>query len=104
MTFRGFVPYKPAMFGFSLTKLLFTTVAVLAVWYGYRWIGRVQARRQAELEEHMRRETRQASKRGPDRSGGTAKAEDLVPCETCGAYVPTPGARNCGRADCPYLG
>jgi hypothetical protein len=92
------------MFGLSLTKILFTIVAVLAVWYGYRWIGRVQARRRVELDEQMRREMRQASKGGPDRSGGTTKAEDLVPCETCGSYVPARGARNCGRADCPYPG
>ena len=92
------------MFGLSLTKILFTIVAVLAVWYGYRWIGRVQARRRVELEEHMRRETRQTSKRGLGGSGATAKAEDLIPCETCGAYVPERGARGCGRADCPYPG
>jgi uncharacterized protein len=92
------------MFGFSFSKTLFTILAVLAVWYGYRWIGRVQARRQAELEEHMRRETRQASKRGPGRTAGTAKTEELIPCEACGAYVPAHGARNCGRADCPYPG
>jgi uncharacterized protein len=92
------------MFGLSFTKIVFTIVAVLVVWYGYRWMGRVQARRRAELEEHMRREMRQTSKRGPDRSGGMAKAEDLVPCETCESYVPARGARSCGRADCPYPG
>jgi len=90
------------MFGLSLSKFLFTIVAVLAVWYGYRWIGRVQARRRAELEEHMRREVRQASKRGPSRNSATAKAKDLIPCGTCGDYVPARGARGCRRADCPY--
>jgi uncharacterized protein len=92
------------MFGLSFTKILFTIVAVLAVWYGYRWIGRVQARRQAELEEQMRRDIRQTSKRGPSGSGATAKVEDLIPCGTCGDYVPARGARGCGRADCPYPG
>ena len=92
------------MFGLSLTKILFTIVAVLVVWYGYKWMGRVQARRRAELEEHMRREMRQGSKRGLGGSGATAKAADLIPCETCGDYVPARGARGCGRADCPYPG
>jgi uncharacterized protein len=92
------------MFGLSLSKLLFTIVAVLAVWYGYRWIGRVLARRRAELEEQMRLDIRQASKRGPGGSGATAKAEDLIPCGSCGDYVPARGARNCGRDDCPYPG
>lgn len=104
LTFRGFGPYKSAMFGLSLTKILFTIMVVLAVWYGYRWIGRVHARRRVELDEQMRREMRQASKRRPDRSGGATKAEDLVPCGTCGSYVPARGPRNCGRADCPYPG
>ena len=91
------------MFGLSLTKILFTVVAVLAVWYGYRWMARVQARRRAELDEHMRREMRQA-KQGPGRSGGTTKAEDLVFCEPCESYVRARGARSCGRPDCPYPG
>jgi uncharacterized protein len=92
------------MFGFSFSKTLFTILAVLVVWYGYRWIGRAQARRQAELEQKMRRETRQASTRGPGGTARTAKTEDLIPCETCGAYVPAHGARSCGRAECPYTG
>ena len=92
------------MFGLSLTKILFTIVAVVAVWYGYRWFGRVQARRRVELEENMRRETRQTSRRGQNGSRTMAKYEDLIPCEICGSYVSPRGARSCGRADCPYPG
>ena len=92
------------MFGLSFSKVLFTILAVLAVWYGYRWYGRVQARRRAELDEHMRRDVRGAAAGGPRRTAGTAKVEDLIPCETCGAYVPARGARACGRAGCPYPG
>jgi hypothetical protein len=92
------------MFGLGFSKVLFTIFAVLVVWYGYRWYGRVQARRRAELDEHMRRDVRGAAAGGPRRATGADKVEDLVPCGTCGAYVPVRGARACGRAGCPYPG
>jgi len=34
--------------------------------------------------------------------GGRLDVEETVQCRTCGAYVPTHGATNCGKAGCPY--
>ncbi|MGF1641431.1 MAG: hypothetical protein ACFCUO_10835 [Rhodospirillales bacterium] len=92
------------MFGLGVTKILFTLVVVVVVWYGWRWLGRVQARRRVEREAAMRSEVgREPPGRGNGRAAAAA-AEDLVRCETCGAYVAARRARHCGRTGCPYMG
>ena len=82
------------MFGFSLSKLLFTGAVAVIVWYGYKWIGRLRNQRgQAD---------RPRSRRGPPSSGG--ELEDMVKCRVCGSYVAAAGATACERGDCPYPG
>ncbi len=78
------------MFGFSLTKLLFTVAVVVFIWYGFKWVGRLKARRDAG-----------ASRRVRDEGGG---AEDMVECAACGDYVSARAAIHCGRPECPYPG
>lgn len=89
------------MFGFSLTKLLFTVVVILIVWHGFKWIGRVQEQRRAELRE-QRDAARHRAAAAP--RPGPREVEDMVECPACGAFVPARGAGHCGRADCPYPG
>jgi len=92
------------MFGFSLTKLLFTVAAVLIVWYGFRWVGRVQARKRVEAERRMRTDARPGTRPGAASTQRRSSVEDMTVCPACGDYVAANGARNCGRADCPYPG
>ena len=94
------------MLGFSIQKLLVLAAIVLAVWYGFKFVGRMQQVRDAEAK----------AARGPKRglgdqvrdwvagrnSGAGGEAEDLVKCPKCGAYVAAHGASSCGRSDCPY--
>jgi hypothetical protein len=79
------------MFGLSPGKLLVLAIVAAIVWYGWKYAKRVEAVRRALNEELQRR-----------RGGGAGNlpAEDLVKCETCGAYVPG-SAKACGRTDCP---
>ena len=90
------------MFGFSLTKILFTVAAVLVVWYGFKWVSRIQAQRQAQAQEILRA----ASARRPTGRAetGSPAAEDMARCRVCGDYVAAGAATACGRADCPYPG
>lgn len=76
---------------FGLPKLLVLVILVLVVWYGARYVTRVEA---------VRRELRQrgAARR---RSGGALPAEDMISCPACGTYV-AKSARSCGRPDCPW--
>jgi hypothetical protein len=70
---------------FAFPKLILLILVVGAVWIGYRWLN-------GPSRELPRR--RSASMRP------AIHAEDLAPCEVCGAYVAA-RARGCGRADCP---
>ena len=81
------------MFGFSLTKLLFTAAIIAAIWYGYKWIGRIQAMRAAggKLDGNRPRP-------------GPPAVEDMIRCPVCDSFVTASAAVSCGREDCPYPG
>ena len=89
------------MFGFSLTKILFTVAVVIIVWQGYKWLGRMQTRRGAIARETARG----GGGRAPAAAAASsAEVEDMVECTICGAFVPARGAVSCGRGECPYPG
>jgi len=85
------------MFAFSLSKLIVLIGMILAVWYGFKLIGRFQ-----ELREFEAR--RRAKEKRDERmqAGATREIEDTVKCRVCGSYVTTRGATNCGQPGCPY--
>lgn len=85
------------MFGFSLQKLLFTGLAIAAVWYAFKWLGRMQAQQREVARENAKR----MKESGPSK-GKTPEVEDMVECTTCGAFVASQGTRHCGKTDCPY--
>jgi uncharacterized protein len=82
---------------FGLYKLLVLGAVVAVLWLGFRYVGRVQAIRQA-LGEELRRRHRAERQRRP------LAAEELVKCGVCSVYVPARGASPCGRANCPWGG
>lgn len=81
------------MFGFSLTKLIFTVLAGIAVWYGFKLFVRIQEMRKDDAEAGVRMS-------GGPSSGG--KIEDMIKCRVCDAYITADNAVSCGRSDCPY--
>ena len=89
------------MLGFSIQKLLFTVAAIFAVWYGFKWVGRMKKVREREARERLRRQAGNGGGAGTSESGA---AEEMVECPTCGAFVAITGAKSCGKADCPYPG
>ena len=97
------------MLGFSIQKLLVLAAVIGAVWYGFKFVGRLQQARDAEakagggakrgnLGDQLRDWV--AGRKGGADAGG--EAEDLVQCPKCGAYLAARGATSCGRSDCPY--
>lgn len=89
------------MFGISLTKILLTLFIVVAVWYGFKYVQRMQERQMASRDRvkvHRHEATRPREKSAP------AEVEDMIECRVCGAFVPQRGAAACGRVDCPYPG
>jgi len=96
------------MLGFNIQKLLFTVVVVMAVWYGFKWLGQMKIKRdrgRSRLRREAKRGSAHARKESSSRSEGDPDgAEDMVECSTCGAFVAARGATSCGRGDCPYPG
>jgi ribosomal protein L32 len=84
------------MFGFSLPKFLLFALLVAIVWFGFRYVNRVEQIRRAVREELKRRQPPGRRKQQ------TIEAEDLVKCSQCGAYVAARSASSCGRPDCPW--
>ncbi len=76
------------MLGFSIQKLLVLVAILGAVWWGFKWVSRLDRMRKAEDK----------SKAG--RAGGTPRVEEMVECPGCKTYqVPKPdnSCSNCGR-------
>ena len=92
------------MFGFSLTKILFTVAVIVIVWQGYKWLGRMQTRRDAIARETGRGRGRGRRAAAPAAAPFSAEVEDMVECTVCGSFVPARGAVSCGRGECPYPG
>ncbi len=92
------------MFGIpSLQKLLVLAAVIALVWYGFKFVGRLQDQRRAEGGLGAR------APRRPKRRGrasvaepGMQDAEDMVACPVCQAYVQARGTTRCDRSDCPY--
>ncbi len=102
-----------SMLGFSIQKLLVLAAVIGAVWYGFKFVGRLQQARDAEakaggvrgggaksgnLGDQLRNWV--GGRKGGAKAGG--ETEDLIECPKCGAYVAARGATSCGRSDCPY--
>ncbi|MGO8917739.1 MAG: hypothetical protein ACLQJR_17690 [Stellaceae bacterium] len=77
-----------------MPKLLLLVLMIAVVWFGFRYVSRVDAIRRHVREEMKRRQR----PRGPV----SIEAEDLVKCTQCGAYVAARSASSCGRKDCPW--
>ncbi len=102
------------MLGFSIQKLLFTVAVVVAVWYGFKWVGRMKEVREREREKLRRQAGKDASGGASgnapgdvsgDVSGDTpGDTEEMVECPACGAFVAAQSPKSCGREDCPYPG
>jgi hypothetical protein len=78
----------------GLPKLIVLIGIIVAVWYGFRFLGAVdRARRQAE----------RVAKQAPgQRRTDVANVEDTLKCRICGAYVPARQPTRCNRSDCPF--
>ena len=75
------------MFGFG--KILVLAVIIAVVWYGFKFVGRLQAKRQEELKN-------------AGRECNSKDAGDMVKCPQCAAFVVAGGAAKCSKSECPY--
>lgn len=93
------------MFGFSIGKLLVLIAIVAAVWYGFKYIGRLERMQRGERktgERSFGERIRKAARGKGDSTGGPGHIEETEQCPVCKAYVSVEGVENCGRPGCPY--
>lgn len=80
----------------SIQKLLVIAAIILAVWYGFRWISRLDRERKQALKEAGH--TKPAKRPASDTGSGIA-VRDLVECGRCHAFVvPAAVCSACGKA------
>jgi hypothetical protein len=85
----------------SLPKLLLLAVVVALVWFGWRWVARIQTIGRARTEARRAGAAPTGSPASP-RAATSTDAEDMEKCPECGAYVAPRSAISCGRSACPY--
>ena len=65
------------MFGFSIVKVLFTVLVIVAVWQGFKWVKRRESLVNVRPQEPLDRKSKPAS----------GDVKDMKQCPECGAYV-----------------
>ncbi len=90
------------MFGFSISKLIVLAAVIAAVWYGFKFIGRLDKAR--KLAAKLTRDAARDVAGAEPAAEPAAETEDMERCEVCDAYVSARDPASCGRADCPYPG
>lgn len=81
------------MFGFSLTKLAVLIVVIVAVWQGFKLVGRLEKARAegrapgAEIRARIK-DTAEKVAKAVDRPDPKAESEELVWDEKTQSYVP----------------
>jgi len=71
-----------------IEKLLVLAIILAIVWYGYKYVARVDQVRKDKVAQEKR-----------DAARGIADTEQ---CPVCKTYVAVKGASNCGKPGCPY--
>jgi len=85
------------MFGFSLAKILVLIAIVAAVWFGFKYYARIEAKRAAERLKGGGRSAKPSARRER-----VEDAESMVQCPVCKVYQPAADTAACDRAGCPY--
>lgn len=73
---------------FGLGKLLILVAVVVAIWYGFKFVGRLDAQRRKRLAQRDEQDIE--------------KPEEMKECPVCGTFVVSGSTRDCGRDGCPY--
>ena len=71
-----------------LQKFLLLAAAIAIVWYGFKFVGRLNQQRQQKVDN--------------DEDNTRLGVADTVQCPICDAYVAADGKADCGKANCPY--
>lgn len=76
------------MLGFGLGKLLILVLVVLGVWYGFKFVSRLDEKRKKRLEQESEKESQVSG--------------EMIECPVCKTFVVAKSAKDCGKKGCPY--
>lgn len=87
------------MLGFSLQKLIVLALVIGAVWYGFKYLGRLQRVDRGERKAGERTMGERIRKAARERSGVTDAevVEDTEKCRRCGTFIPVGTECSCKR-------
>ena len=71
-----------------IQKIIILAALVAAVWYGFKFVSRLEQQRKEKLAQEKR-----------DAVDGVS---DTVKCPVCGTYIAAQSAGDCGETGCPY--
>ncbi len=86
------------MFGISFAKVLVLVAVIAIVWFGFKYLQRVEAMRSGGLADKRR----PASPKRAEPETVQAVTHDMTACRVCGTYVEANRTTSCGRADCIF--
>lgn len=76
------------MFGFGFGKILILLLIIAAVWYGYKFVGRLEQNKKRRLAEQ--------------KGQASDSSDTMEKCRVCDTYVLSDATENCGKPGCPY--
>ena len=71
-----------------IQKIIILAALIAAVWYGFKFVSRLEAQRKQKVAQEKR-----------DAVDGIS---DTVQCPVCDTYVAAEAPGDCGKPDCPY--
>ena len=82
------------MFGFSLFKLFVLVVILTVIWYGFKYLGRLEKYRKIKSLEKKNNKVEGLAQ--------NVDAGDMIRCPNCAIYVCVDNLLDCGQRNCPY--
>ena len=92
------------MFGFSFGKILVFVIVIALIWYGFKYMGRLQRLEKGERRPTERNMGERIRKSFYEKTGKMEEdvIEETEKCVKCHVYVPLGAGKRCNRSDCPY--
>lgn len=93
------------MFGIGFQKLLLLAVIIAVVWYGFKYLGRLNRVEKGERRHGERTMGERLRRAAQEKTKGKAQkpaVEDTEKCPKCGVYFTVESGHHCGKEKCPY--
>ncbi len=84
------------MFGFSFTKILLLVAVICIVWFGFKFLARVQGAGDGKPARPLGGFADRVRRAAGGRRKASGPVEDMTQCPECGAFYPSGTEHKCG--------